>query len=244
MGLFSRKKSSQEDTPALHTMEEYPSGPVAGRFFAAVDRAASIQEPAVRSYVKKLSEKHSARSIEERQEMLDKHFRNIATGSGLGTGGLAAWPGIGTLASLGGIAGESILLLEACGLYALASAELHGVDISNEQYRRALIYVTVSGASTNDLVQALTADGALTTVKSLRSLKNAPAKELVTINSTLGKLAFKQMRKKFSGALMRKILPFGVGAVLGARANRKIANHMVKQVHSVIADIKAASPAE
>lgn len=242
MGLFSRKKSS-EATPALHERADYPSGPIAGRFFAAVDRAASVQEPAVRKYVQKLDSKHSAKSLEERQAILDKQFRNLATGSGMGTGGLAAMPGIGTLASLGGIAGESILLLEACGLYALASAELHGVNISDEQHRRALILVTVSGASGNELIQALTQDGALTSVKSLRGLKNASGKELIAINSTLGRMAFKQMRKRFSGALMKKILPFGLGAVLGARANRKIADHMIEQVHGVIADMKGATPA-
>lgn len=240
--IFNRKKKADAEKNAtprdFSQLEDYPQGAVAGRFFSAVDRAASVQQPAIRNYVKKLNENHGGKSVEERQAILDKHFRNLAVGSGAGTGGLAAMPGIGTLASLGGIAGESVLLLEACGLYALASAELHGVDIKDEQHRRALILTTVSGASSNDLVDALTQDGALTSVKSLRGLRNASGKEMVAINSTLGRIAFKQMRKKFGGALLKKLLPFGVGAVLGARANKKIAEHMTQQVRRVITELK------
>ncbi|QNH96303.1 hypothetical protein [Corynebacterium anserum] len=240
-GFIKRKKNKAQNNDAprdFSDLKDYPQGAVAGRFFSAVDRAASVQQPAIRSYVQKLNAKHSGKSVEERQSILDKHFHNLAVGTGTGTGGLAALPGIGTLASIGGIAGESVILLEACGLYALASAELHGIDVGDEQHRRALILTTISGASSNELVNALTQDGALTSAKSLRGLRNASGKELVTINSTLGRIAFKQMRKRFGGALLKKLLPFGVGAVLGARANKKIAEHMTEQVHRVIAELK------
>lgn len=240
MGLFSKKKDKPQEPQNLAERTEYPTGPIAGRFFSSVNRAATVQEPAVRAYVKKVQEKHNAKTLEDKQKVLDNHFRNLATGSGLGTGGLAAMPGIGTLLSLGGIAGESVVLLEACGFYALASAELHGIDISNEERRRAVILTAVSGASGNELVQALTQDGALGSVKSLRGLKNASGKELVTINSTLGRLAFRQMRKRFGGAMLQKVLPFGLGAVLGARANRKIADAMIEQVRRLMADFKTA----
>ena len=150
-------------------------------------------------------------------------------------------PGIGTLLSLGSIAGESVVLLEACGLYALASAQLHGINIDDEQRRRTIILTAVSGASGNELVQALTEDGALTSIKSLRGLKNASGKDLLAVNSMLGRIAFKQMRKRFGGALVRKILPFGVGAVLGARANRKIADGMISQVRRLMSELDSSA---
>lgn len=240
MGIFSKKDKKQESTN-LADRSDYPSGPIAGRFFSAVDSAASVQGPAVRSYVKKLESKHSAKSLEEKQQILDKHFRTLATGSGLGTGGLAAMPGIGTLLSLGSIAGESVVLLEACGLYALASAQLHGINIDDEQRRRTIILTAVSGTSGNELVQALTEDGALTSIKSLRGLKNASGKDLLAVNSMLGRIAFKQMRKRFGGALVRKILLFGVGAVLGARANRKIADGMISQVRRLMSELDSSA---
>lgn len=242
MGLFSFKKKETQDV-ALEDRTDYPDGPIAGRFFAGVDRAAAVQEPAIRAYVEKIAGKGSNLTLEQRQARVDKHFRNLATGTGLGTGGLAAMPGIGTLMSLAGITGESFLLLEACGFYALASAELQGVDISDEQHRRMLILAAVSGASSNDLVKALTEEGTLTSVRSLRGLTKASGKELVTINSTLGRIAFRQMRRKFRGALLKKLLPFGLGAFLGARANRKIADNMITQVHRVVGELKAVSVA-
>lgn len=242
MGLFFNKKKDKNAEPQQPANpldnKEYPSGPIAGRFFKGVDRAASVQQPAVHAYVQKVEAKHAGKSVEEKQRVLDAHFKNLATGTGLGTGGLAAMPGIGTLLSLGGIAGESAVLLEACGLYALASAELHGVDISDPEKRRTIVLTVVSGASGNELVQALTQDGALGSIKSLRGLKNASGRDLKVVNSSLGRIAFKQMRRRFGGAMVAKILQFGLGAVLGAKANRKIADAMIQQVNSLMVAFK------
>lgn len=132
MALFSKKEKDDQSSRDLTDRSSYPSGPIAGRFFTGVDRAVKVQAPVIESYVKKLQDKNPGKSVSEHQEALDKRFRTIATGSGVGTGGLAAVPGIGTMMSLAGIAGESVALLEVCSLYALASAKLHGLDISDE----------------------------------------------------------------------------------------------------------------
>ena len=115
---------------------------------------------------------------------------------------------------------------------------LHGVDISDPEKRRTIVLTVVSGASGNELVQALTQDGALGSIKSLRGLKNASGRDLKVVNSSLGRIAFKQMRRRFGGAMVAKILQFGLGAVLGAKANRKIADAMIQQVNSLMVAFK------
>lgn len=226
--------SGSPSSSRVGSADDEPTGPVAQRFFAAVDRTVAIQEPVIRGYVQRIQGKHGNKSLAEQQKVLDAHFTNLATGSGAGTGGLAAVPGIGTLASLAGIAGESLLLIEVCALYSLASAELHGVDISDPETRRAVVYLAISGATGKDLVAALTADSTLGSAKSLRNiarLARSNKSELLKINSVLGRAALRQLRKRFGGAMVQKIMPFGIGAVLGAKANRKIAQDMVRQVH-------------
>ncbi|MCX2162437.1 hypothetical protein [Corynebacterium auriscanis] len=214
----------------------YPNGLIATRFFAAIDRSAQIQAPAIRSYVQKLTEKNADKSLDEKQAILDKHFMNLLTGTGAGTGGIAAVPGLGTLLSIGAVGGESLLVLEACGLYSLASAHLHGIDIDDEEKRRAIVLLSVSGADDNELVSALSQGSTLASVKSLRGVTKAPRKDLPMINGVLGKLALRQMRKAFAKGMFRKIMPFGIGLVLGVTANRAIAKTMIEQVHRFVAE--------
>lgn len=248
MGIFNFGKSSGHRDEATATSElihqarqaPYPSGPIARRFFGAIDRTVAVQEPLIRSYVAKIEKKHGDATLQHRQEVLDAHFKNLATGSGAGTGGIAAVPGVGTLLSLAGIAAESALLVEVCALYALASAELNGIDISKEETRRAVVYLAISGATAKELVQALAEDrtfGSLKAANNLRGarkLRNSSSVELKQANNVLGRFAFRQVRKRFGGAMFKKVLPFGVGAYLGAKANRKIAEQMIDNVHVFI----------
>lgn len=239
---FGKKKNDAATSTTANEVsqangaKEYPNGMIASRFFAAVDRSAKMQAPAIRTYVEKLTSKHPEMSVDQKQEMLDKHFTNLLTGTGAGTGGIAAIPGLGTLLSIGAIGGESLLVLEACGLYALASAHLHGIDIDDEEKRRSIVLLSVSGADDNELVGALSQGSTMASVKSLRGVTKAPKKELPMINGVLGKLALRQMRKTFAKGMFRKIMPFGVGLVLGVTANRAIAKTMIEQVHRFVAE--------
>ncbi|SCX19144.1 hypothetical protein CJBVI_1373 [Corynebacterium jeikeium] len=248
MGILNFGKSDQPRDEATATAEliqqarraPYPSGPIARRFFGAIDRTVSVQEPLIRSYVEKIEQKHGDATLQRRQEVLDTHFKNLATGSGAGTGGVAAVPGVGTLLSLAGIAAESALLIEVCALYALASAELNGIDISKEETRRAVVYLAISGATAKELVQALAEDRTFSSLQAAnrlrgtRKLRKTSSVELKQANNILGRFAFRQIRKSFGGAMFKKVLPFGVGAYLGAKANRKIAERMVDNVHVFI----------
>ena len=241
----AKSSATADETVRNSGANQYPDGMIASRFFAAVDRSAKMQAPAIRSYVDKVTAKHADKSVGEKQLILDKHFTNLLTGTGAGTGGVAAVPGLGTLLSIGAIGGESLLVLEACGLYALASAHLHGIDIDDEEHRRAIVLLTVSGADNNEIVSALSQGSTLASVKSLRGVTKAPRKELPMINGALGKLALRRMRKTFAKGMFRKIMPFGIGVVLGVTANRSIAKTMIQHVHRFLAEASTqASTAE
>ena len=132
------------------------------------------------------------------------------------------------------------MLIEVCALYALASAELNNIDISKEETRRAVVYLAISGATAKELVQALAEDSTFGSLKAAndlrgsRKLRNPSSVELKQANNVLGRFAFRQVRKRFGGAMFKKVLPFGVGAYLGAKANRTIAEQMIDNVHVFI----------
>ncbi|KAB1503961.1 hypothetical protein F7230_02320 [Corynebacterium sp. 320] len=246
MALFGKNRKNADNNPDTKDSttsaqdpidpdnKNYPKDKVARMFFSTIDRVVKVQGPAISSYVQRIKDKHPDKSLAEQQEQLDKQFLMAATTTGAGTGSVAAFPGIGTALSLAGIAGEAVLLLEACAAYAIASAELHGMDTSDEEIRRTIVFLAVYGANDKEIVAALTQEGALSSVKSLRDLRRSSRPQLMKANSILGRMAFRQLRKRLKKSMFRKVLPLGVGVVLGASANRAIAKEMIKHVHGFI----------
>ncbi|MEL4154313.1 hypothetical protein [Corynebacterium bovis] len=207
-----------------------PEGVLARRFFAAVDKAASLQGPAISKYVTHILDHHGDKPLAEQQRIVDRHFLALATGSGAGTGGLAFIPGVGTLLSIGAAGGEALAVVEIFALYTLASARLHGLDVEDTEVRRALILFTIAGSSGSDVVAAMAGQ------QGLSGLRALTGRQMLSMNSRLGTLAFRQLRRRLTGAAFQKLLPLGVGAFLGARANRRIATAMIDQVHRVFDD--------
>lgn len=239
---------SKKNTPTTNTAESaplqsltdqpgYPRGMIVNQFFSAIDRTTKVQAPVVEKYVDRLRKKHHTKTNQELQRVLDKQLLRATTLSGAGNGALAAFPGVGTLISAGVVGGEAVVVLEVCALYALASAHLRGIDIHAQEEREAIVLLTVAGSSGKDVIAALGQAQGVKGALSLRSLGTLTKRQLTDINSTLGRLAFRQMRKKFGDAMVQKLLPFGVGAFLGGRANRKIARQMIKQTQVTLGPI-------
>jgi len=177
-------------------------GVLARSFFSAVDRAADIQGPVIEKYVGYIRRRHGGKSSDDQQKVIDRHFLTIATGTGAGTGALAFFPGVGTLFALGTAGGEALGILEAFALYTLASG--------------------------NDVISGFAGAGGVT---GLARLARLPRGEKQRLNSRLGRMAFRQARRRLAAGAFQKMLPLGVGAVLGARANHKLARAMVAEIH-------------
>lgn len=223
---------SQEALSDIADLDE-PDGKFARRFFRAVDKASDVQSPAIEKYVSYIQRRHGRKSLERQQKVIDRHFRTLATGTGAGTGALAFFPGIGTLLSAGAAGGEALGVVEVFALYTLSSARLRGVDISHQEARRRLILFSIAGAAGSDAVSLASGEKG---VRGLRKLGSSGDAEKRSINSRLGRIAFRQLRRRMVGGAFSKMLPLGVGAVLGARSNRKLANMMIRHTRGVFGD--------
>lgn len=234
-GDVSEDELSPESREALKGIADLdePDGKLARQFLRAVDKASEVQAPAIEKYVGHIRRRHRRKSVERQQKIIDRHFRTLATGTGAGTGALAFFPGIGTFLSMGAAGGEALGIVEVFALYTLSSARLRGVDISHREARRRLILFSIAGAAGNEAVSA--ASGAKG-IGGLRKLGSASDAEKRNINSRLGRIAFRQLRRRMTGAAFAKMLPLGVGAVLGARANRKLANTMISHTNAVLTE--------
>lgn len=223
---------------------------VAGRtLIKALDTAMGWQTSAIVGYVTQLHARHPEETPAEIQERIDKHFMTFVTGSGGAAGGAAVVPGIGFITGLGAIAVESVVFLEAAAWYTLASASLRGIDISEKERRRSLILVTLLGSEGTALVAAAMGDQPLR--------KQAPAKDpaaqLITRMGIpqlggLNKMMLKQIQKRITKsarlAVLGKLMPMGIGAVIGAGANRKLGKVLLESNRKSLGAVPRDWPAE
>lgn len=226
-----RKKDSQAEildaigSDPQRIAEE--SGPAAKVLIAALDRAAHMQSSVIIKWVDWVRSRNPEDTPEQIQERLDKQFRNIATGSGLGAGAAAAVPGIGFFVGAATVGAESLLFLDVATVYALGSAHLRGADITEPERRKTLILISLIGSAGTAIVDAAIGKESPMAIVSRTSVTNLKA-----TNKQLFNMALKQVSKRVKWAWLGKLLPMGVGAVIGSTANRKIANKVIGHVHS------------
>lgn len=209
---------------------ERDAGKLGSLLVRALDTAMSWQTSTIDGYVARLHKKKPTESPTEIQKRIDTHYLNIVTGTGGAAGGAALIPGVGLFTGMAAVAGESILFLEASAWHTLASAALRGVDINQPERRRALILAAMAGASGTALMAAAFGED------SLRKRAKTPAANVISslglpqlgmANRFLFDQAKKRLLKNAKLAIVGKLLPLGIGAVLGAAANRKMGNSML-----------------
>lgn len=221
---------------------------VAGRMLIkSLDTAMGWQTSLITGYVRQLHARNPRETPAQIQGRIDDHFLALVTGSGGAAGGAAFIPGVGFVTGLGAVALESVVFLEIAAWHTLASASLRGIDIEEEERRRSLVLVTLMGASGTALVAAAMGDEPLR--------KRAPAKDpaasliarlgipqLRGLNKALIKQAQKRITKSARLAVIGKLMPMGIGAVVGAGANRKIGKTLLERARLALGPIPATWP--
>lgn len=211
---------------------EADAGPAGKALIAVLDQATKIQTSAIRGYVDRLRKNNPDNSPAEIQKLIDKHLIRLVTGSGAGVGAAAAWPGVGFFLGLGAVAGESTLFLEAAAFYVLASAYLREVDIHLSDARRALILVALLGSAGTALVDTALGDVSdpkgRRNVTAAQKLTQATKPRLRNVSNALLNRATKELKKRTRGALIGKLLPLGIGVVVGTVANRKLGRKLIE----------------
>src|SRR6476646_1892367 len=110
-----------------------------------IERSTRVQAPAVKAYVARLRRSNPEATPAEIVTKLEKQYLAAVMASGAAVGSAAAVPGIGTLAALSAVAGETVVFLEATALFVLAVAEVHGIPAEHRERRRALVLSVLVG---------------------------------------------------------------------------------------------------
>ncbi len=202
---------------------------VVGRgLVAVVDRAMDAQHPVAASYVAAVRRRHPGHDPAQVIEVLTRQFLLVTTSAGAAVGGLAALPAIGTVAALSATAGEAVAFIEASALYSLAVAEVCGVHLHDRGRRRALLMAILAGEGGAAVMSKVSGGAGVPWARMLPDV--VPARAVEAADKALTRWALSRYGTRTGLAVAGRLVPFGVGAVVGGTLNAALARGVATQV--------------
>lgn len=194
------------------------------RIDAILDRVMSVHRPAVLAHLRGIRSKYPDASPEQVLRIVERRYLTTVTTSGAGVGVAAAVPAIGTGAALAISGAETVLFLESTALFAQSIAELHGIPVEDPDRARALVLAMVVGGPSQELImqfsgQATGRGPAKPEFWGTLLAKNLPRTAVTQFMDRVRKVYLPRMMASAGGGVIGRVLPFGVGAVVGGAAN-------------------------
>jgi hypothetical protein len=197
-----------------------------------IERSTRAQAPAVKAYVARLRRSNPEASPAEIVTKLEKRYLAAVMASGAAVGSAAAFPGIGTLAALSAVAGETLVFLEATAVFVLAVADVHGVPLEQRERRRALVLAVLVGDESKGAIADLIGPGRTSGAWLTEGAEVLPLPALSQLNTRLMRYFVKRFTLKRSAMAFGKMLPVGIGAAVGGGGNRMMGKKIVNNARA------------
>jgi hypothetical protein len=221
---MSARSSAKNQLPV--TTDEHP-GAAAKVLSQIIEHGSRVQEPAIRAYVGRLRAHSPDATPAEIVKKLEKHYLAAVMASGAAVGSAAAFPGIGTLAAMSAVAGETVVFLDATAVYVLAVAEAYGIPADHRERRRAFVLAVLVGDESKHAVADLIGPGRTSGAWLSDGAAMLPLPAVSQLNSRLLKYFVKRYTLKRGAIAFGKLLPVGIGAVVGGVGNRMMGKRIV-----------------
>lgn len=208
-------------------------------------------EAAIRQGLKAVDHavEHRWRRALERADAIDADTHEAAVGAlkagfakelaatGAMAGGTAAVPGLGTMAAASTSASEfGWFTLRATDLI-LSIAALHGHrDHSVEERRMWVLSILAFG---DDAADGLAEVGKLTKGLSVQAIRRVPLESAKSINRRLVQRVVAKYAHGRARLAAGRLLPFGVGAAVGAAGNYLAVHALARQADAFFADLSS-----
>jgi len=209
-----------------------------------IERSTRAQAPAVKAAVARLRRSHPEASPTEIVTKLEKRYLAAVMASGAAVGSAAAFPGIGTLAALSAVAGETLVFLEATAVFALAVAELHGIPLEHRERRRALVLAVLVGDESKGAIADLIGPGRTNGAWLAEGAEMLPLPLVSQLNTRLMRYFVKRYTIKRSAMALGKMLPVGIGAAVGGGGNRMMGKKIVNNARKAFGPAPARWPVQ
>ncbi|MFI2377518.1 hypothetical protein ACH5AO_20965 [Streptomyces sp. NPDC018964] len=157
---------------------------------------------------------------------LERMYVSALTGTGAAVGGIAAAPGVGTGVALALSASQTLSSLELSTLFALSLAEVHGVPIDEiERHQTIVMGIMLGGAGSTTIAKIAERTGRHW---GRQVVAKVPVETLHRINNVLGRNFVTKYGTKQRIIVLGRVVPFGIGAVIGGGANAALATLAVR----------------
>ncbi|AKK29052.1 hypothetical protein [Mycobacterium sp. EPa45] len=224
-----RRGSSPERLPAQVEDDATMSARVLSQI---IERSTRAQAPAIKAYVARLRRSNPEASPAEIVTKLEKRYLAAVMASGAAVGSAAAFPGIGTLAALSAVAGETLVFLEATAVFVLAVADVHGIPLEQRERRRALVLAVLVGEESKGAITDLIGPSRTSGAWLAEGAEMIPLPALSQLNTRLMRYFVKRFTLKRSAMAFGKMLPVGIGAAVGGGGNRMMGKKIVNNARA------------
>ncbi|MCV7431118.1 hypothetical protein [Mycolicibacterium bacteremicum] len=235
-------RSSTKNLPATRDGGSEDPSAAAKALSQILERSTRLQAPAVTAYVDRMRRQRPDATPAEIITALEKHYLAAVMASGAAVGSAAAFPGIGTLAAMSAVAGETVVFLEATAVFVLAVAEVHGIPADHRERRRALVLAVLVGEDGRGAVADLVGGGRTSGAWISDGAATLPLPAVSQLNNRLLKFFVKKYALKRGALAFGKMLPVGVGAVVGGMGNRLMGKKIVKNAQLAFGNPPARWP--
>jgi len=194
---------------------------------AVVDKAVTIPSSAIHRHIDKLRRRNPEASPAQIIRMLEKEYLNVVATTGGAVGAVAAFPAVGTMTGALLTTSDIGTFFASSAAFALAVADVHGIEVEDVPRRRALLLATVLGdKGAKDVESAI---GGSTTAWGKVLLTSMPQSSLKKVNKALANHFVKRQLAKQGGLALGRLLPFGVGVAVGVAGGRALGHGVVSQ---------------
>lgn len=224
---MSARSRTKSQLPATRDGAAEPPGTAAKVLSQILERGTRVQAPAIKAYVDRLRQHDPDATPAEIVTKLEKHYLAAVMASGAAVGSAAAFPGIGTLVALSAVAGETVVFLEATAVYSLALAEVYGIPADHRERRRTLVLSVLVGEESKHALGDLLGPGRTSGAWLSDGAATLPLPAVSQLNSRLLRYFVKRYTLKRGAIAFGKLLPVGIGAVVGGVGNRLMGKKMI-----------------
>jgi hypothetical protein len=224
---MSARSSTKSQLPAARNGGADNPGAAAKILSQILERGSRVQGPAIKAYVDRLRERNPDATPADIVRKLERHYLAAVMASGAAVGSAAALPGIGTLTAMSAVAGETVVFLEATAIYALALAEVYGIPADHRERRRALVLAVLVGEDSKRAVAELVGPGRTSGAWISEGAATLPLPAVSQLNTRLMRYFVKRYTLRRGAIAFGKLLPVGIGAVVGGVGNRMMGKKIV-----------------
>lgn len=198
-----------------------------GMMDRVLNSATTIPTSQVRKYVDSVRNRNPEATPERIVEILSSQFKTLLQSTGGAVGATAAIPTIGTATALALTAADLATFFASAGMYSLAVAEVYGVDTEDPERRKALLLASVLGNHGAKTVASL--GNAPMSRWGTALMTSMPKSTIKQVNSVLTSRFVKRKLASHSGLALGRVVPFGIGAVIGVAGGRALAHTVITQ---------------